>query len=118
MVRRGEIWRVNFNPSKGSEIQKQRPAVVISSDAMLLHPVRLVVPITGWSAGYDGRIWIVQIQPSPINGLDKVSAADTAQTRAVTVSVERFASRLGHLESETLEEITLALAALVELPSL
>jgi mRNA interferase MazF len=35
IVKRGEIWQVNFNPAKGSEIQKQRPAVVISSDTRL-----------------------------------------------------------------------------------
>jgi len=29
---RGEVWRVEFNPTKGDEIQKLRPAVVISID--------------------------------------------------------------------------------------
>ncbi|PYJ84525.1 MAG: type II toxin-antitoxin system PemK/MazF family toxin [Verrucomicrobia bacterium] len=31
---RGEIWRVEFNPTRGAEIQKRRPAVAISSDAL------------------------------------------------------------------------------------
>ena len=31
-MRRGEVWWVNFNPSIGGEIQKKRPAVIISND--------------------------------------------------------------------------------------
>ncbi len=29
---RGEIWRVNFDPTQGAEMRKIRPAVVISDD--------------------------------------------------------------------------------------
>jgi len=32
-MRRGEVWWVNFDPSIGGEIQKKRPAVIISNDA-------------------------------------------------------------------------------------
>ena len=116
LVRRGEVWRVNFNPARGSEVQKVRPALVISSDSLLLHPVRLVVPLTGWSKAYEGRVWVVRVEPSATNGLEKLSAADTAQTRAVAVSVERFGVRLGVIESDLLERVVLALAVLVELP--
>ena len=42
--KRGEIWRVDFNPTKGAEIQKQRPAVVISSDALGKLPLKIVAP--------------------------------------------------------------------------
>lgn len=30
---RGEVWRVDFDPSLGGEIQKIRPAVIVSNDA-------------------------------------------------------------------------------------
>ncbi|MEQ8172638.1 MAG: type II toxin-antitoxin system PemK/MazF family toxin, partial [Candidatus Eremiobacterota bacterium] len=30
--KRGEIWLVEFSPSIGTEIQKTRPALVISND--------------------------------------------------------------------------------------
>ena len=30
--RRGEVWLVSFDPSVGGEIQKTRPAVVLSND--------------------------------------------------------------------------------------
>ena len=32
-MRRGEVWWVNFGPSVGGEIRKQRPAVIVSNDA-------------------------------------------------------------------------------------
>lgn len=32
--KRGEIWQVNLDPTVGAEIQKSRPAIVISSDAV------------------------------------------------------------------------------------
>ncbi len=46
-MKRKEIWWVNFDPSVGGEIQKQRPAVIISNDSANKHLNRVqVVPIT------------------------------------------------------------------------
>jgi mRNA interferase MazF len=30
-MNRGEVWWVDFEPSRGGEIQKKRPAVIISN---------------------------------------------------------------------------------------
>lgn len=97
---RGDIWRVQFNPTRGDEIQKARPAVVINADGLKGLRLRLVVPITGWKDSFASITWIVQIIPSPQNGLDKVSAANPLQTRSV--SIERFSEKLGVLEVTTL----------------
>jgi mRNA interferase MazF len=46
-MKRGEVWWVNFDPSIGGEIQKRRPAIIVSNDASNRHLKRLhVVPLT------------------------------------------------------------------------
>lgn len=110
--RRGEIWRVQFNPTKGDEIQKIRPAIVLSADGLSGLNLRLVVPITGWKASFTNIPWIVQLTPSSENGLTKVSAANPLQTRSV--SLERFTEKLGVLEEIKLEAVVLALTLIIQ----
>ncbi len=113
MAARGEIWLVNFNPTVGDEIQKTRPAVVISSDA--IHTVlalKLVVPVTEWQVAFVGKPWHTKIAPDKTNGLSKDSSADAQNIRAVSVS--RLTKRIGHLQPDQIEAIAAAIALLVE----
>lgn len=110
--KRGEIWRINFDPTEGSEIDKIRPAVVISSDAIGVLPVRLVVPLTGWKSWYEGQVWHVRLRPTEQNGLSKDSAADALQTRSVATS--RFVHHMGRVSTTELENITTAVAVVIE----
>lgn len=72
----------------------------------------MVVPITGWKASFTNIPWIVQIAPSPKNGLTKVSGANPLQTRSV--SLERFTEKLGMLEEMKLEAVVLALTLIIQ----
>ena len=110
--KRGEIWQVNLDPTVGAEIQKSRPAIVISSDAVGRLPIKLVAPITDWKDHYARNIWHVRIDPTPTNGLVKTSAVDALQVRGL--DYQRFIRRLGVVQGETLEEIALAIAAVIE----
>ncbi len=101
--RRGEVWLVNFEPQIGAEIRKTRPAVVISVDAIGKLPLRLVVPITGRKAHHQEYPWLICLQPNDKNRLTKISSADAFQVKSL--SVERFVSRIGVLESDDVEEI-------------
>ena len=47
MVKRGDIWLVNLDPTVGSEIQKTRPCVVISPAELHDHlRTAIVAPMT------------------------------------------------------------------------
>lgn len=112
-LRRGEIWLVNLDPTVGSEIQKKRPVVIISSDAIGKLPIKLCVPITGWQEKFTGNIWHVRIDPDSHNNLDKPSVCDALQTRCL--SEERFIKKKGCVPPSFLDEITAAIAAVIEL---
>lgn len=46
-MKQGEIWMVDFNPSKGHEFQKERPAIIISSNNVIKYSNLItVLPIT------------------------------------------------------------------------
>jgi mRNA interferase MazF len=47
LIRRGDIFWVDFDPSKATEIQKTRPAVICSHDVLNANSSRVIVaPIT------------------------------------------------------------------------
>ena len=101
--RRGEIWRVRFDPAEGQEILKTRPAVVVNDDGIGRHGLRIVVPITGWDDKYTSLPWIVAVSDLPETGLVKPSAADSSQVKSV--SVLRFTERLGVLREPLLADV-------------
>ncbi len=112
--RRGDVWLVSLDPTIGTELRKTRPAVIISSDAVGRLPIKLVAPITEWNPHFAPNVWHVHLEPDATNGLSKTSAVDVLQRRGV--DTVRFVRKLGELSPDTLEEIVLALAAVVELP--
>jgi mRNA interferase MazF len=52
--KRGEVWRVDLEPTRGAEISKARPCVVINAAGVGRLPLRIVVPITEWDDRYAG----------------------------------------------------------------
>ncbi|MFM7447463.1 MAG: type II toxin-antitoxin system PemK/MazF family toxin [Leptolyngbyaceae cyanobacterium] len=110
--KRGEIWLVNLNPTKGQEIQKTRPVVVISSDVYQPIALRIVIPITTWQEKFIARPFMVKILPTSENGLDRDSAGNVLQVRSV--STERFVRQIGRIENECLKELLAGLVICVE----
>jgi mRNA interferase MazF len=109
--RRGEVWRVEFEPSRGAEIRKTRPAVVMNVATAGKLALRVIVPLTGWQAPFERVFWHVRIEPNISNGLDKVSSADAFQVRSL--SIERFVDRMGELNSEQIAAIAQAVSVVV-----
>jgi mRNA interferase MazF len=110
--KRGEIWLVNLDPTIGAEIQKTRPAIVINSDLIGKLPLKLVVPLTDWKPYFASNLWHIYVEPTATNGLTKQSAADVFQLRSV--DERRFVRQFGVLSTIELQEITIAIAALIE----
>lgn len=112
-IKRSEVWLIDFEPTKGAEIRKIRPAVVVSLDAIGILPLKVVVPITDWKDWHARKSWMIRLEPDSQNGLTKVSAADTLQIRSV--AHERFVRRLGTLSEAEMDEIGDALRIVLKL---
>lgn len=112
-MRRGEVWRINLDPTIGAEIRKTRPVIVVNNDEIGILPLKIVVPITDWKDRYKNVVWMTKIEPNDENGLAKISAADAFQVRSV--SQERFIDHLGRISEENLEEITESLAVVLKI---
>jgi mRNA interferase MazF len=109
---RGEIWWVDFDPAVGSEFRKVRPAAVLSAKRFDALRVRIIVPLTSWSARFEHQSNKVRIPATPQNGLSGESAADVLHVRVA--STERFASRLGMLEPEIVAQLAAGVAAAID----
>lgn len=95
-VSRGDIFLVALNPTRGSEIRKTRPCVVVSPDELNAHLRTLIVaPLTTGGHPYPFRVWC------RFDGRDCYLVAD--QVRAV--DSDRLVKRLGGLSGTTLNEV-------------
>lgn len=110
---RGEIWDIEFDPTKGAEINKTRPAVVMSVSSVGKLPLRIVVPITDWDNRFSDFPWFVRLSTSKANGLSKESGADAFQVKSV--SVNRFRKRRGQVLDAQLDDIASAIAICIGL---
>jgi len=96
-MRRREVWWVNFDPSVGGEIQKKRPAVIVSNDASNKFLNRLqVVPLTGRTDRLYPSEALVTFEGKPSKAM-----AD----QLATVSKERLFKRAGILSREDMCKI-------------
>ena len=114
-MNRGEIWLINLDPTIGAEIQKTRPAVIISSNAIGVLPLRVIVPLTDWKERYQSAGWMVHLAPDSGNRLVKPSAADVFQIRSVSTS--RFVRQIGSLSITDMTAIVKAVGLVIQYTS-
>jgi len=86
---------------------------VVSSDAVGKLPLKLAAPITDWKDYFSQNLWHIKLDPDTVNNLTKVSAIDVLQLRGM--DMQRFIRKLGHLPTEKMAEITIAIATVIEL---
>ena len=108
--KRGEIWYINFDKTRGDEISNPHSALVMNVEDAGRLELRMVVPITTGNPGFLKHFWMVGIRANPTNGLDHDSFLDTFQFKSV--SLERFKYRRGYIKSHKLLNEVLAAIAL------
>ena len=103
MVARGQVWLVAFDPTISSEIQKTRPAVVISPPEMhdyLRTAIVAAMTSKGQPAAYRVPVRFQQVEGLVL--LDQIRAVDK----------RRLIRKLGDLEPETLHRVLETLSEL------
>jgi mRNA interferase MazF len=95
-VRRGEIFLIDLNPTRGSEIRKARPCVVVSPDELNQHlRTFIVAPLTTGGHPYPFRV------PCRLEGRPGHLVLDQIRT----IDRERIIRRLGRLSPATLQRV-------------
>jgi mRNA interferase MazF len=98
---------VAFDPGRGHEIQKTRPAVIIQNDiGNRYSPVTIVAAVTSKVSLTPYPIEVF-VTPNRANGLTVPSAINLGQIRSV--DRERLVKRLGAFDAVTLRKVDKAL---------
>jgi mRNA interferase MazF len=99
--RRGEVWWISFDPSIGGEIQKTRPAIIISNNAANTALNRLIViPLTSQTSKvYPGQTIVA------LNGEARKAMAD----QLATASKQRLRTKLGQLSASDVSAVEAAI---------
>lgn len=94
--RRDEVWLIALDPSKGSEIKKTRPCLVISPDEMN-EPLQtvLVAPMTTTLRNYPTRVNLTFRSKAGQVALDQMRAVDR----------QRLVRRLGSVSTKAAHEV-------------
>lgn len=101
-MKRGEIWTVSGAPGYGS---KPRPALIVQSD-VLAESQSIVT--CGLTAQPDTeRYFRPEVEPSPENGLDRLSHVMTEKLTAIPRS--KLGSRVGMLTVSDMERVEQAM---------
>jgi mRNA interferase MazF len=109
-MRRGEVRLVDLDPTRGSEADKRRPAVIVSNDEANTTATRLgrgvltVVPVTS----NVERVYPFQVLlPAGTAGLRRDSKAQAEQVRSI--AFERVGRLLGQAPSPAMASLDQAL---------
>ncbi len=103
-IKSGEIWYISFDPSIGAEIQKTRPALVISSNIYnMASQTVFVVPLTSVIPKKERSIFYVKVKSDKTSQLSVDSYANVSQFRAV--AKQRFHKKIGNFNSKIKEDI-------------
>jgi mRNA interferase MazF len=105
IIQRFDIWLVQLDPTKGSEIKKTRPCVVISPDEMSPLKTAIIAPMTSKGFPYPTRVSCTFQKKKGLILLDQMRAVDKT----------RLIQRLGAISRNTQLKISTCLQELFAL---
>ncbi len=110
--KRGEIYLVDFEPTRGAEIKKTRPALIIQNDiGNRYSPITIVAAIT---SQFDQKLYPTEaLVKAPEGGLAADSVVLLNQIR--TIDKGRLVKRLGSIKPQTMRKVEDALRISLEL---
>ena len=106
-MNRGEIWWIRFDPSVGGEIQKTRPAIILSNDRSNKYLNRVqVIPLTSK---------VERLYPSEAFVTLEGKKAKALADQLTTVSKLRFVNMIGKLSDSDLRAVESAIKRQLDL---
>ncbi len=105
-IKRGELFWVNLNPSKGSEQSGRRPVLILQNDiGNTLAPTTIIAPLTtkSFSKEYPTNVNL----PKGIAGLKSDATLLLSQIR--TIDKTRLEEKIGTLSAYDLERVNHAI---------
>lgn len=106
-MKRGSVWWIDFEPSLGGEIQKTRPALIVSNDAAnkIMNRVQ-VIPLTSIvTKCYPCEAFVT------FDGKKAKAMAD----QITTVSKQRLKKKIGQIPAQDLLEVERAIKIQLDL---
>lgn len=106
LIKRGDVFYVNLDPTKGSEQAGRRPVLVIQNDVGNQYaPTVIVAPLTTrqFSKSYPTNVSL----PKGTAGLQEFSTVLLSQIR--TIDKTRLERKVGHLPASLMELVNNAM---------
>ena len=104
MTKRFDVWLVDLNPTKGREINKVRPCVVISPNEMSVLSTVIMAPMTTKGFEFPCRVSCKFKGKKGLILLDQMRAVDKA----------RLVRKLGAVSTKTQKELCSCLQEMFE----
>jgi mRNA interferase MazF len=107
-MRRGEVWWVSFPSSVGGEIQKERPALIVSNDIAnrLLNRVQVVPLTSNVDRLFPSEAYVT------VNSVQHKAMAD----QLTTVSKKRITNQMGTISQSDMQGVERAIRVQLGLP--
>src|SRR5262245_38010295 len=100
-MRRGEVWWANFTESVGGEVQKTRPAVIVSNDTANQFANRVqVIPLSSKTE---------KLYPCEAKVMAGGQESKAMADQLATVSKKRLIEYMGQLTDNEMREINIAI---------